>query len=65
MRSRVDEPLPRRAVGHRGDGDHVVGAAGPVRELREVQQSSVVVLRELRHPCRAVLVFELVFVHGP
>ncbi len=59
-----DEPLPRRAVGDRGDGDRVVRAAGAVGELGEVEQSCVVRLAEGRHPDLAVRLFELVLVQA-
>ena len=52
------------AVGHRGDRDRVVRAAGAVGVLREVEEARVVSLGERRHPDLAVRLLELVLVQA-
>ena len=58
----VRQPLPGGAVAERGERHEVVGAAGAVREVEEVEEPGVVALGERRHPTVADSGFELLFV---
>ncbi|MGZ9130618.1 MAG: PAS domain-containing protein, partial [Candidatus Binatia bacterium] len=54
------EAFVRRAVAHARDRDDGVGATGPVGEVHEVEEPSVVALGEIREPAFAIRLLELV-----